>query len=64
VPMTTGIDCKRIRTSSGRAATASCFWKHYSTVFYDLAFDFAELYRAYVPLRSVPTPAGQKRRSK
>jgi Putative metallopeptidase len=34
------------------------------TVCYDLAFDFAELYRAYVPLRPMPTPAGQKRRSK
>jgi Putative metallopeptidase len=32
------------------------------TVCYELAFDFAELYRAYVPL--TPAPAGQKRKSK
>jgi hypothetical protein len=34
------------------------------TVCYELAFDFAELYRAYVPLTPAPAPPGQKRKSK
>jgi Putative metallopeptidase len=34
------------------------------TLCYELAFDFAELYRAYVPMTPVLAPTAQKRKPK